>query len=242
MPLPTDPMDRAPQMDREQESWIRDYMGLAQSLALQVWRKAPHALDLDDLRAIAYYGLTMAAWRWRAYCAEKNYDVGAMQYFRPFVVRRVNGALYDAIRSADFASRSLRTRAKALQDAGQDVGASHAELAARTGMSITEVRATIRDLGGRPVSLEAAELDPDGPHDVEASAFTAGVLGAVQAAVAGLDEDQRVVLALYYYRGRQLQQVARDMNITETRASQLHAKAVLAVHQAMVEAASTAEE
>lgn len=228
-------------MDHFQESLIRNHMGLAQSLAMQVWRTAPHALDLDDLRAIAYYGLTMAADRWNPYCAERGFDPGALEYFKPFVVRRVHGALIDAIRASDWATRSLRTKARALQDAGQDKGLSHAELAERTGMTVTEVRATVRGMAQRPVSLEAEELDPDSDHDVESSAFTSEILATVVDVVGTLPGDQQAVVALHYYKGLQLQEVARQMGITESRASQLHAKAVLTVHEAMMVAATHSE-
>jgi RNA polymerase sigma factor FliA len=161
-----------------------------------------------------------------------------MQFFKPFVVRRVNGALMDAIRASDWATRSLRTKAKALQEAGQDRGVTQAQLAERTGMTIAEVRATQRGMAQRPVSLEAEELDPGAATDVESSAFTADVLAAVVDRVRGLDPDQRTVLALHYFSGKQLQEVART---TESRASQLHAAAVISVHDAMLAAAKHQE-
>lgn len=229
-------------MDPEQEAMIRDYMDLAQSLAMKTWRKAPHALELDELRAIAYYGLTMAAGRWRPYCEENGYSPDAMQYFRPFVVQRVHGALIDEIRARDWATRSLRTKAKALQRAGQDEGVSHEELAQRAGMTLAEVRATVRGMAQRPISLEAEELDPEHSTDVESSAFTSGVLTVVASAIETLPVEQQVVVALHYYRGLQLQEIARSMGITESRASQLHAKAVLTIHDAMVVAATQNEE
>ncbi len=216
---------------------IEDHLGLAHSLALQVWRTAPHALELDELRSIANLGLVGAAQRWHAYCAENQYSPDALQYFKPFVVKRVYGSLIDAIRQADWATRSLRTRAKALQEAGQDSGASHAELAQRTGMSVAEVRATIRGMAQRPVSLEAVELEPSSRQDVESSVFVAAVLGRVVATLRTLPGDQQVVVALHYHHGLQLQAVAAAMGITESRASQLHAKAVLAVHEQMALAA-----
>jgi len=216
---------------------IEHYLGLAQSLAQQVWRTAPHALDLDELRAIASLGLVDAADRWHPYCERNNFDPGRVEFFRPFVVRRVHGALIDALRSADWATRSLRTRAKALQEAGSDRGLPETELAERAGMTVAEVRATVRGMAQRPVSLEAVELDPACGHDVESSVAARHILGEVVAAVRGLDRDQQTVVALHYHRGLQLQEVARTMGITESRASQLHAEAVLTIHTVMVAAA-----
>jgi len=217
---------------------VEQYMGLAQSLAQQVWRTAPHDLELDELRAIAYMGLVDAAHRWYPYCEKRGFSPDALEFFRPFVTRRVYGSLIDAMRSSDWATRSLRTRAKALVDAGADRGLSHTELAERTGMSLAEVRSTIRGMAARPVSLEAEELDIDAQFDVESSVVASRILEKLVEVIQGLDFEQQIVIALHYHEGLQLQQVASLMGITKTRASQLHAEAVLTVHAAMLIAIS----
>jgi RNA polymerase sigma factor FliA len=221
---------------------IHQYLGLTQSIAQQVWRTAPHALELDELTGIGYLGLVSAANRWASYCEERGYDPAALQYFKPYVSRRVYGALIDAIRSADWATRSLRTRAKALQEAGQDKGVPEKELAARSGMSVREVRQTIHGMSQRPVYLESEDLDIVSPSgDVESDAFTSDLLGSMVGAIRDLEPEQQIVLTLHYFKGLQLQEVARTMGISESRASQMHAKAVLAVHQEMLTAAQHRE-
>lgn len=221
---------------------IEQYLGLAQSLAQQAWRTAPHALELDELRGIAYLGLVDAANRWSGYCAKRDFDPERLEYFRPFVVRRVHGAIYDAIRASDWATRSLRTRAKALQDAGQDRGLTHAQLAERTGMTLAEVRSTVRGMAQRPVSLQAEELEPAAGTNVESSVVTRGILDRVVASIRTLQPEEQAVIALHYHRGLQLQQVAHAMGITESRASQLHAQAVLTIHQTMIDAATNKDD
>lgn len=228
-------------MDAHLEALVHQYMGLAQSLAQQVWRTAPHALELDELRGIAYLGLVGAATRWEPYCAENEFDPHALQFFKTFAVRRVYGSLIDAIRSADWATRNLRTRAKALQAAGQDKGVPEKELAARTGMTVQEVRNTIRGMAQRPVSLEGETLDPVANRGVESDAFASSLLEHIVGTIRDLDPEMQIVLALHYFQGLQLQQVAKAMGISESRTSQLHAKAVLAVHKEMLIAAQQKE-
>lgn len=220
-------------MDEYTTALVLDYMDLAASLAQQVYRTAPHALEFDELRGIAYLGLVGAAQRWLPYCEKNNFDPARLEFYRPFVVRRVHGALIDAIRASDWATRVLRTRAKALQEAGQDRGVPHEELARRTGMTVAEVRATIRGMAQRPVSIEAEEIDLDARQDVESSAATNTLLNAADAAFAALPADQQVVIALHYHAGLQLQQIAKALSVPETRVGQLHAHGVLAIHSAM---------
>lgn len=216
---------------------IHAYLGLAQSLAKQVWRTAPHALELDELTAVAYEGLVKAAQRWHPYCAEHEYSPEALQYFKPFVVFRVRGALIDAIRSVDWAGRSLRKRARQLAEAGADRGLSVKQLAAASGMSETEVRNTQRDMVHRVVSADSDDCELRAAADVESSVFTRGLLRVVVDTVRTLPVDQQAVIALHYHAGMRLQQVAATMGITESRASGLHAKAVLTVHRALADAA-----
>lgn len=224
-------------MEVDVDGLITEYLGLAQSIAQQVWRTAPHALQLDELTGIAHLALVECANRWVPYCLRNNFDPAALQYFKPYVARRVYGALIDANRSADWATRSLRTRAKALQEAGQDKGASEHELAQRSGMTVKEVRQTIHGMSQRPVSLEGEELEPVSGGGVESEAFTSDVLGSMVGAIRDLEPELQIVLTLHYYKGLQLQEVARTMGISESRASQMHARAVLAVHAEMVTAA-----
>lgn len=224
-------------MSVDPNALIETHLGLAHSLAQQVWRNAPHALEFDELRAIANLGLVGAAQRWLPYCEENAFDPQRLEFFRPFVVRRVHGALIDAIRQADWATRSLRTRAKALQEAGQDKGLTDQELAERSGLTVAEVRATIRGMAQRPVSLEAEELEPSSMQDVESSVFARTLLLRVVAVLRSLPMDQQAVIALHYHQGLQLQAVARALGITESKASNLHARAVLVVQQEMQAAA-----
>lgn len=219
---------------------VEEYLGLAHSIAQQVWRNAPHALELEEMRGIANFGLVDAATKWEGYCAKNNFDPWELRYFKPYCVRRVHGALIDAIRSADWATRSLRTKAKLLLEAGSDKGATEKELSERTGLTIKEIRMTRRGMSQRPTSLEGEEYEPVAPTDVESSLIAADVLGAFVDSVRTLTRQEQAVLALHYYGGYQLQQVARALGVTDTRASELHASAVMAAHAAMIASAEHA--
>lgn len=220
---------------------ITEYQGLAHSIAQQQWRNAPHALELEELRGIANYGLVDAAMKWEGYCAKNSFDPWQLQYFKPYVARRVYGAIIDAIRKSDWGSRSLRERSKALQEAGADRGATEAELSRKTGLTITEIRQTRRYAAQKLSSLDAEQTEPMAVvAGVESTLITGEVLNAVVAAVRGLPRDEQAVLALHYYGGLQLREVARALGLPSTRASKLHASAVTVVHAAMVEAAEHA--
>ena len=152
-------------LDPEIERLVIEMMPQAKSEAWKVYQAAPHALDLDDLTSLAFTGLMMAAARWPRYCADRNFDSGCGQvpcadpatcgtrYFAAYSLRRIRGAMLDAMRSADWVTRSMRTRAKALREAGQDLGKTEQELSDATGLTSRQIRATAAGVSARPVSF-----------------------------------------------------------------------------------------
>ena len=208
----------------------------ARSVAYRVWQQAPHALEMDELEALALSGLASAQARWPVYCAEHGHDPTAYQFFRAYALRRMRGAILDWLRSQDWVPRSTRTRAKVLRDVGQDRGLSDAQLAAAAGMTVAEVRETTAAVAARPVSIDAEPYDVAGEDDVEGQAVVAEVLKAVSGTVAGLSEPARTILALKYYHGMALPELAPFAGVTPEEASRVHLEAVLVIHQAMMKA------
>ena len=221
-------------MDAELVYLIEENIGMAEAISVNIWKTAPHALELDELRSLAYFGLTQAASRWRPYCEKHNYDSKAYNYFKVFASSRIRGACFDAIRSNDHASRTLRGKSRLLKDAGQDNGATLAELAERTGMTELEVSKTMAKMAAKPVSLQAASIDCEDEHSLEGTIFEQDVRAATVKAIGNLPFEYQLVLAMHYFEGKELKVVASELKITDARASHLHTKAVLAVREAMV--------
>ena len=235
--------------DPEISRLVLDLMPQARSEAWKVFSGAPHALDLDDLTSLAYAGLVMAAARWPAYCAERDFHPGCGQvpcadpancgtrYFAAYALRRIKGAMLDAMRSADHVTRSMRSRAKAIAEADAGHGRPEAEIAARTGLSPAQIRQALAQVSARPVSFDAESHDVAGPGDTESQAAVSGILAAVSARLGALDAPVQVVLALRFHQGLELGQIAERLGVPEALVAQWHDAGVLAVHDAMLRAA-----
>lgn len=224
-------------MDAELVGLIEENIGMAEAISVNIWKTAPHALDIDDLRSLAYFGLTQAAARWRPYCEKNNYDSKAYNYFKVFASSRIRGAIYDAIRSNDWSSRTLRGKSRQLKNAGQDNGATISEMAERTGMTEKEVTKTLVRMAAKPVSLQAASIDCEDDRSLDGTVFEQDIRAATVKAIERLPFEYQLVLAMHYFQAKELKVVAAELNITDARASHLHTKAVLAVREAMVEIA-----
>lgn len=233
--------------DYSKDTLINEHMGLAKAIAIQQWQTAPYALELEEMISLANLGLVDAADRWEPYCAKNGFDPGAVEFFKVYAQRRIYGTVRDAIRASDWATRTLRDKARRLKQAGQDEGATAGELAKRTGLTIKEVNKTIQRMAAQPISLEQTHEDqerpqqPADPIDVEGRAFENDMLSVATKTIRELPSDQQVVLALHYYKALEIRTVARVLNITESRASQLHTKAVLTVREALMKAAAEGE-
>jgi RNA polymerase sigma factor for flagellar operon FliA len=231
-------------MSEEAEAAVRariselteEIMPQARAEAYKVWQRAPHALEMDELESLALSGLAAAGHRWPEYCEKNGHDPTAYQFFTAYCLRRMRGAMLDYLRTQDWVTRSARTRAKMLRDAGQDRGLSEAELSAATGISIADIRETMAAVSARPVSIDAEPHDVAGSDDVEGSAVVSEVLAAVGGVIAGLSESSRVVLALHYYHGMPMSELAGYVGVSEDEAVRLHQKAILAIHSAMMRA------
>lgn len=205
----------------------------AKSEAWRAFSKAPHALDRDELEAIALQGLVQAASMWGDYCKRNHFDPGAVQYFGAYASRRMRGSILDYLRSVDWVPRNTRQRVKALQAAGP--GRSEAELALAAGLTLQQVRDTQAAVASRPVSLDEGERDVPAPSGVESQAVVAAVLRAVLLARDDLLPAAQVVLALRYYAHLPLPDISAALGLSPTEVSRLHDNAIQAVHSAMLD-------
>ena len=236
-------------MNYDKETLIKEHMDLARSVAKSEWRTATHALQLDDMESLAFEGLVDAADRWQAYCLKKEFDPAATQYFKVFARLRIRGNIRDQLRKDDWTTRTVRTKSKKLKDAGQDEGISIEELASRTEMSVTEIHKVNARLAQRPVSLDGklaikddmnpseTELQIKEDIDTEGRAFANEMLKTFTDTVKGMDEASRLVIVLHYYSKLDLRHIAEELQMTESKVSQLHSKGVIAVKTALMQAA-----
>ncbi len=82
--------------------------------------------------------------------------------------------------------------------------------------------------GGGQVSVLETIRDP-GAADPEAEAQTGELKDQLADAIESLPERERLVVALYYYENLTLREIGEVLGVTESRVSQLHTKAVLAL-------------
>ena len=183
--------------------------------------------------------------------------IGAIERFEPergikfetFAMTRIRGAIIDELRSLDWVPRSVRSRAREIEEAQQKLehelqrAPSEQELAGRMGISEEELQESlleianssvyaldelwaISDSSDDQVSLLDTISDPSAADPQEAL-DTTEVKDRLAGAISSLPEREQLVVALYYYEGLTLREIGEVLGVTESRVSQLHTKAVM---------------
>jgi RNA polymerase sigma factor FliA len=101
-----------PDRHTSEDELVRAHLHLANQAVNELARRLPSHVNRDDLCSAAMLGLAQAARSW-------DPDRGAC--FERHAATRIRGALLDELRDSDWASRSVRSRARRLQQAGEEL-------------------------------------------------------------------------------------------------------------------------
>jgi RNA polymerase sigma factor for flagellar operon FliA len=216
--------------DREVEDLVRAHVPLVGHLVAELLRRLPAHVQRDDLVSAGMAALAAAA---------RSYDPARSVAFSTFATSRVRGALLDELRGLDWASRSVRSQARRVEEARQRLivvlgrTPTSAELADALGMAVADLaavdedvqRATVLSLQGFPAGTAedlVAERTP-GPEDLLLHRERVGYLhNAVEALPARLN----AVVTAYFLHERPMTAIAAELGVTESRVSQLRAEAL----------------
>ncbi len=215
---------------REQEQLIRDNMALVGHMVREMLFKVPPHVHRDDLASAGYTALVTAA---------QAYDDSRGIPFGRFAAVRVRGALLDELRSMDWASRSVRARARradvAREELTRQLGRTPTteELAELLGVAVSELsnvdddvqRAAVLSLQGF-ASGTAEDMITESAMNPEETLLHRERLGYLHDAVTVLPERLRFVVEASFLQERPLSEVAAELGVSESRVSQLRTEAL----------------
>jgi len=217
--------------DRELDDLVRTHLPLVGHLVRELLRRLPAHISRDDLVSAGMAALAAAA---------KGYDPRRGIPFRNFAATRIRGALLDELRSLDWASRSVRSRARQVESVQQHLTATLGrtptpqELAEALGIAVDEINSVDEDVQ-RAVVLSLQGFAPGAADDMvrERSAgpedliLTRERIGYLHDAVQALPDRLRHVVTGYFFEERPMAEIAAELGVTESRVSQLRAEALV---------------
>jgi len=212
-----------------------------EALARRMAASMPHSIDIGDLVQDGVIGLIDAA---------NRFDQDRGIKFETFAERRVRGAMIDALRK-DAWPRGVRRQRRELEAAREqlrrELGCepSLADLAQRMGADEKRLSRTIVRINTIESTSPLATADhtdegmlpavllPSEPERPDAAYERTEVSDRVRAAIDSLPPRERKVIALYYYGDVTMKQIGQEIGVNESRVSQLHARAIRRLREAL---------
>ncbi|QNU68411.1 FliA/WhiG family RNA polymerase sigma factor [Ruminiclostridium herbifermentans] len=192
-------------------------------------------VEFDDLVGYGAFGLIDAI---------EKFDISKGVKFETYASVRIRGSIIDSIRDLDWVPRSLRQKNKELEkvyaEIENEVGhsATDKEVADKLGISMEEFYKLLNDVNvSSMMSLEefmeqnyerGLEIVSDSTDDKpEAALESVEIKEILIDAIDKLPEKEKAVITFYYFEELTLKEISAIMNVTESRISQLHTKALL---------------
>jgi RNA polymerase sigma factor for flagellar operon FliA len=211
-----------------QKELAEQYMPYVRSIAGNVWKTLSKDIEFDDLVSYGMIGLFEAADR---------FDAKFGANFMTFAYYRIRGAIYDGLRGMGWVSRTeyqrsrFESRANAylgnVNDRGSvSVGAAKKsdddeveELADVVGSLVT-IYVTALD------AMEGFQIKDEKTPAIDESLELLQSRELVKEAVSKLPEQERKLLQLYYYHEQSLEEVGKELGLSKSWTSRLHARAI----------------
>jgi RNA polymerase sigma factor for flagellar operon FliA len=224
------------------EQLILEHLPQVKLIARRIHERLPVSVSLDDLISTGVVGLIAAIDRYDA-----SHDVKLKTYAE----YKIRGAILDSLRGLDWAPRQQRKRAKQIEAAIAVLEQRHQrmpaeeEIAAHLGLSIPAYQEWLSDVRGLTLgSLENAGTEEEGcdllryisdsdeqwpSHIVERSQLERLLAEAIDK----MPQLEKTVLSLYYYEEMTLREIAKIVDLHESRISQLKSQAILRLRSFM---------
>ncbi len=220
------------------QALVEAHVGLVRYVAGRLAVGLPHYLEFPDLYGAGLLGLIQAI---------DNFDDSRGIKFETYAVPRIRGAILDELRTQDWFPRSLRRKAREVEDAFARLeaslgrAASDDEVARELDLTLEEFDRVMTQVSAATIVSLETELYPDengGVHRIidtiaDATAVAPGERLAdeemrklVVDCIDELTERERLVLTLYYYEELTLREIGEVLGVTESRVCQVHTKAV----------------
>ena len=229
----------------EELKWplVLRYEGLIKSAALQIRGVYSSFAQVDDIVSEGILTLLTSI---------DKFDPDKGIKFETYVAKRIRGMVIDLARKQDWLPRNIRQRAKEIDAAvshlANELGrfptdqevAGHLGIAtdkyqkeaARVALSNTlslDALMDARDMeGGR---FELSDQDPKlQPETVLEDRELQETLAA---GISSLQENEQIVLSLYYEKNLHMKEIAQVMGVSEPRISQIHSRAIQKLREHM---------
>jgi len=237
-PLPEHPVPNSDE-GLSRDEMILKYTPLIKYIAHRLSMRLPSHIMVEDLVNSGVIGLIDALGK---------FNPDKKVQFKTYAEFRIKGAMLDELRSLDWVSRSVRTKAAQIGKAFQNLekkngrAAEDQEVAQELGLSLENYYSMVSEVNGisltelTGVSKRNPQLDDDDlinllvDENADQAFKQMGLDELKEVLTRGIEEltpKERTVISLYYYEELTLKEIGAVMGFTESRICQIHTKAIL---------------
>ena len=220
------------------EKLIIEYSGLVKVVAGKLSMYLGYTVEYDDLVGYGVFGLIDAI---------DKFDYGKGIKFETYASLRIRGEILDQIRKMDWIPRTVRQKQKQLDMAYRKIEertgrlATDEEIAEELGITLEELcnmqnETKVSNIISLDEYMEQGDskvepvetkeyMQPD--RVVEKEELKKLLLEVLET----LTEKEKKVILLYYYEEMTLKEIRNVMDVSESRVSQLHSKALIKMRQ-----------
>ena len=221
----------------ERDRLVVDHVPLLRHVAGRL--HVPSGVERDDLFGWGMLGLIAAADTW---------DPARGLRFSTYAYPKIRGAILDELRKQDFLPRGRRERVREVERAVAELEHENGEpptpeeIAARLSTTVEEIdEVFVCARSACEVSLDAqpedsrlgALLSDPRSDDPAGSAEWNETKALLVEAITALPEQEKTVITLYYAEQLFLREIADLLGVTESRASQVHGRALYRLNRAL---------
>lgn len=218
-------------------SLLQEHLGLVHHVARQMSRTLAVRADFDELVSAGAIGLMTAL---------EGFDASRGLAFSTFAAPRIRGAILDELRRQDHVPRSIRRKTREISASRETLMRvlgrlpDDDELCEHLGIdrdTLWRWQADVEGAHHMPIDRAPGERENRAPapidvlttsdeSDIEASINHEQEVELLKEALLGLKEQERIVLSLYYFEELKLHEIAKVLELTESRVSQIRSKAL----------------
>ncbi|UKS29862.1 FliA/WhiG family RNA polymerase sigma factor [Paenibacillus sp. HWE-109] len=218
------------------QSLIESYLPLVDYVSSRLAIGLPKSVSKEDLSSFGVMGLIDAV---------EKFDYARGLQFETYASWRIRGSIIDGLRQGDWVPRSVREKAKKVEDAYQKLeqqylrSVTDAEISAYLQVSESDFQQMLQDISitticsiDDPIREEDSEtrlslLVDEKAKNPEFQVNEFYLKDSLAKAIERLTEKERTVVSLFYFEELSLSEIAEVMCLSPSRISQLHSKAIL---------------
>jgi RNA polymerase sigma factor for flagellar operon FliA len=220
--------------EKRREELILKYAPLVKNIAERMAIRLPPNICKEELIGPGIMGL---------FDAIEKFDSSRQIKFQTYANLRIKGAILDELRKMDMISRSIRRNIHRIENAMRSLELKlgrepeDIEIAKEMGVDIDSYyKMTLKAQGAGLLSLD--EILPDGTtpklcrqvSDIPSPLDKLKIKESkkiISKALSKLSKKEQLVMSLYYYDELTLKEIAKVLDLTESRISQIHSKIII---------------